>query len=98
MDLVHDPERRRYYFEVPEGEAYVTYVDSDGSRVLDYSYVSPSLRGTGIASQLVRQTFEMVMEEGIPSYPACSYIRFIATRNPTWRAYFIDEPNQSQGV
>lgn len=89
MQLHHDETRREYSFDLPDGEAYVTYVDDGGFRVLNYSYVSPSLRGTGVAAKIVGATFEAVMEEGVPSYPTCSYVRAIASRNPRWNEYFL---------
>ncbi len=89
MKLHHDETRHRYSFDLPEGEAYVTYVDQGGVRVLNHSYVSPSLRGTGIAAKVVGATFEAVIEEGLPSYPTCSYVHAIASRNPRWSEYFL---------
>ncbi|MBX4149406.1 MULTISPECIES: GNAT family N-acetyltransferase [Paenibacillus] len=40
---------------------------------IDHTYISPSLRGQGIADELVRKVIGYAREEDLKIIPACSY-------------------------
>ncbi|KOR88865.1 GNAT family N-acetyltransferase [Paenibacillus solani] len=54
--------------------AEITYTpQGDGVISIDHTYISPSLRGQGIAEELVRKVIEYARAEELKIIPACSY-------------------------
>ncbi len=49
---------------------------------IDHTYVSPSLRGQGIARKLMMLVVEQVKKEGKLIVPLCSYARMILEEDP----------------
>ena len=63
--------------------AEVTYVPSgEGKVILDHTFVDPSLRGQGIASQLVDKVVEEMEKEGKKIVPLCPYAKELFDRKP----------------
>ena len=63
--------------------AEVTYVTSGEDKViLDHTFVDPSLRGQGIASQLVDKVVEEMEKEGKKIVPLCPYAKELFDRKP----------------
>ncbi len=50
---------------------------SNGAIAIDHTYVSPSLRGQGIARKLVLLVVEVARKEGRLIAPLCSYARVV---------------------
>lgn len=40
---------------------------------IDHTYISPGLRGQGLADELVRKVIDYAREEELKIIPACSY-------------------------
>ena len=89
MTIQHDETAQRLSLELALGEAFVDYEVVDGRWVLHYSFVSPELRGQGIARELVSETFEWIMADQQPSRVTCSYIQAVAESRPEWAEYFL---------
>ena len=54
--------------------AEVTFSDmGDGVISIDHTFVSPALRGQGIAEQLIRKVIEHARAQHLKIIPACSY-------------------------
>ena len=49
--------------------------------VIDHTIVDPSLRGQGVAGQLLAKVVEMARNEGLKIVPVCSYAVVKLTRN-----------------
>jgi len=49
--------------------------------IVNHTYVSESLRGQGIALELVRKVIEYARQENIKIIPLCSYVKKVMTRN-----------------
>jgi len=49
---------------------------------IDHTYVSPSLRGQGIARKLVMLVVEQVRKEGKLIVPLCSYAQMVLEEDP----------------
>ncbi len=63
--------------------AEVTYVPSGEDKViLDHTFVDPSLRGQGIAAQLVDKVVEEMEKEGKKIVPLCPYAKELFDRKP----------------
>lgn len=81
------------YYKADNGFAYgeeneipmarVTMRSLDDKRIaIDHTYVSPSLRGQGIARKLVTLVVEQVKKEGKLIVPLCSYAQMILEEDP----------------
>lgn len=56
--------------------AELTYaMDPSGSAVIDHTFVSPVLRGQGMAMRLVEAAVDWARAAGIKVVPVCSYAR-----------------------
>lgn len=55
-------------------EAIITYVFQDNATIMiDHTYVSPKMRGQGIAKKLVDAVVKYAREEKLKIIPLCSY-------------------------
>ncbi len=67
----------RFYQENEQGDliAEITYKDIDENTVdADHTFVDPSLRGQGIAEQLVDRLVAEMETEGRKIHPTCPYV------------------------
>jgi len=80
-----DKEGNRYYKNDENGKniAEITYVPSGDDKVIvDHTFVDPSLRGQGIAEQLVDRVVEEMEKEGKKIIPTCPYVVKLFERKP----------------
>ena len=59
----------------------VTFPERDGIYVINHTYVDESLRGQGIASELVRRAVEEIERRGARVTATCSYAQLWLARN-----------------
>lgn len=73
MNFQH--EENRIFALDPSGKliAEVTFPVSDGFAVIDHTFVDDSLRGQGIAGQLLTSAAEQIRNSGLKAKPVCSY-------------------------
>lgn len=75
----------RFYQENDEGEtiAEITY-NPLGDNVVDadHTFVDPSLRGHGVAEQLVERLVEEMKAEGKKIHPGCPYVDALFKQKP----------------
>lgn len=63
--------------------AEVTYVPSgDDKVILDHTFVDPSLRGQGVAEELVNRVVEEMRAENKKIIPLCPYAKTLFERKP----------------
>lgn len=74
MQDIQSEQGRFFIGEKGNTVAEITY-SSLGDHVIniDHTFVSPSLRGKGIAEQLIRKVIEYARAEGLKINPSCSY-------------------------
>ena len=75
----------RFYKNDENGKmiAEITYVPSGEDKVLvDHTFVDPSLRGQGVAEQLVDRAVEEMKAEGKKIVPVCPYVVSLFERKP----------------
>lgn len=78
LPVTHDIHARQFFTEVPEGRAELAYEVDMKTIVITHTFVSPSLRGRGIAEMLTRAALEWVRRNDLNVRPQCSYAaRFI---------------------
>ncbi len=78
----HHPERNLFTTEVDGHMAYVEYRLADGSLDILHTVVPPPVEGRGIASALVRHTYEYAVEQGLKPKATCSYAVKWLERHP----------------
>lgn len=78
----HNPGRHRFITEVENHTAYVEYHLHDGSLDILHTIVPPPIEGRGIASALVKKTYEYAVEQGSTPKATCSYAVKWLERHP----------------
>ena len=83
VDVRKNEERGRYE-AVADGEVVgiADYVDADGVVAIPHTEVRPSLRGRGIAAEMVRAVLDDIRAQGSRVDPQCSYVDDFLRREP----------------
>ncbi len=58
--------------------------------VIDHTIVDPSLRGQGIAGELINKVAEMARAEGLKIVPVCSYAIVKMTRTDEYKDVLLN--------
>ncbi|MCG8481303.1 MAG: N-acetyltransferase [Spirochaetales bacterium] len=91
-DIRHEGERKRFVAYAAGEEAVVDYgVADDGALIIEHTFTPPSMRGHGIAGDLVRATAEYAREAGVKVEPRCSYAVHFFERHPEFRDLLRNE-------
>lgn len=72
--------------------AEVTYVPQGDSVAIDHTFVDPSLRGQGIAEQLVDRVVEEMQKEQKKIVAVCPYVVELFKRKPDKYEHIIANP------
>ncbi|MDA3931559.1 MAG: GNAT family N-acetyltransferase [Tenericutes bacterium] len=73
--MVYIYEDNRVYAEDDDlllAEVTFPYENNDTVNI-DHVFVDPSLRGQGIASEIMKFTYSFIKEKGLKTYAACPY-------------------------
>ena len=62
--------------------AEITFPEEDGVAVIDHTFVDSSLRGQGVAGQLVRAAADQIRDQGKKARAVCTYARAWFDRHP----------------
>lgn len=62
--------------------AEVTFPERDGVAVIDHTFVDDSLRGQGVAGQLVRAAVDQIRADGRKAGATCSYAQVWFQNHP----------------
>ena len=73
LNITHLFKERRFSTTVEGHEAHVDYVISEGALVVTHTFVPKSLKGRGIASDLVRAAYSFADLNGLRCKATCSY-------------------------
>lgn len=73
MEFLYEPER--IYATDPQGKliAEITFPSHNGVAVIEHTFVDSSLRGQGVADQLVRAAVAQLKAQGSAAQATCSY-------------------------
>jgi len=83
MELIHEPNRIYGLDEHGTLLAEITFPEDGPSIVnIDHTFVSPALRGQGVADQLVRTAAQQLRSEGKRARLTCSYAVQWFSRHP----------------
>lgn len=94
MDFQYEP--GRFYLLDPQQNllAEVTFQEATDQDIyaIDHTFVDPSLRGQGIASQLVLAVVEKARHDGKQIIPLCSYAKMEFGRKPEYADVYYHNP------
>ena len=75
MEFIHEGKAFRHYNAAGEMDAEITYVPKgEGVIEANHTFVDSSLRGQGVAHQLVDQLADFARKENLKIYPTCPYV------------------------
>jgi uncharacterized protein len=82
LTIRHEPAARRFIADVEGGQAVLNYREP-APRVLDlhHTYVPPSQRGGGIASQLTAHALRYARDGGYKVVPSCPFVAAYVARH-----------------
>lgn len=73
MDFQHGPERIFAQDQTGKLLAEVTFPEREGTALINHTFVDPSLRGQGVAEQLLEALANRLRREGRKARATCSY-------------------------
>ena len=83
MDVQHDPNRHRFFLEVPGGTAELVYRRLDDRTVdLLHTTVPQESAGQGIAGKLAKAAFTWARQSGTKLVPSCPFVAKWLERHP----------------
>lgn len=79
-------EAERIYALNPAGKiiAEVTFPSKDGISTIDHTFVDNSLRGQGVAAELVKLAADKILADGNKIVATCPYARAWFQRHPEY--------------
>jgi hypothetical protein len=84
-DVVHNEAASRFELRVLGQLCIARYHLIDGVMWLTHTETPPSLRGRGLAAQVVRAALNHARAHGLKIRPACSYVRTYVRQHPEAR-------------
>ena len=83
--VIHEKENERFVIYTEGNEVYVEYTMTEEKINLYHTYTHPSLRGKGLAAQVVRAAFEFAKENNLKVIPTCSYVQSFIAKNDEYK-------------
>jgi uncharacterized protein len=88
--VIHEKDNERFIIYTEGKEAFVEYTMIHNEMNLYHTYTHPSLRGKGLAAQVVRAAFEFAKENNLKVIPTCSYVQAFVRRYNEYEALVAD--------
>lgn len=92
MNEIHQGVNKFYIGENEKAAiAEITYIPKGGDRfVVNHTFVDESLRGKGIAQQLLDKVVELARKENRKIIPHCSYVKVMMDRYEKYKDVLAD--------
>lgn len=74
MTVEHDPKRDRFFIQLDEEEAFLSYQRKGDVLDLVHVFVPPAHRGKSFAGRIVIEAFEYAKRENCRVIPTCPFI------------------------
>ncbi len=86
LTVRHEPEARRFTTNVEGAIAFISYREAPGHVLdFDHTYVPPTARGGGIASQLTAFALAFARDGGHKVVASCPFVAAYIERHPEFR-------------
>ena len=85
MNILHEPQNSTFKLNLDGYLAYVTYLVKDKKLDIDHTLVPQQIGGRGVASQLVKATYDYAIEQGLYPTASCSYAIAWLKRYPEYQ-------------
>jgi len=83
IEIQHDADGFRFFTEKDGHTAMLSYrLTRDAVMELNHTFTPPSIRGHGIAAELVEQAVAFARSNGYRIIPYCSYVTAYLKRHP----------------
>lgn len=73
MNILHNPEQRRFTLTQNGETAHVAYLIENGALDIRHTIVPAPLEGQGIASALVKAAYDYALQQGYVCVATCAY-------------------------
>ena len=83
--VIHEKENERFVIYVEGNEVYVEYTKKNNEINLHHTYTHSTLRGKGLAAQVVRAALEFAKENNLMVIPTCSYVQAFIAKNDQYK-------------
>jgi predicted GNAT family acetyltransferase len=82
-EIIH--ENNKFYTVVEGQECHLEYmIEDDNSIVFYHTYVPPSLRGRGLAMEIIKEGLDYAKSQNMKFVPACSAVRTFVRKYPEY--------------
>lgn len=61
--------------------AHLDISSDDNAIYLDYAFVNPTFRGSGVGNFLVKESIQLLKQENKKLVPICGYVKALAEKN-----------------
>lgn len=85
-ELIHNEASSQFEFQIDGKAAFVEYFTEDKKIYLTHTEVPESLRGHGIATELIKQTLAYIKRHHWTLIPQCSFVVAYVNDHPEWRS------------
>lgn len=85
-ELIHNEASHQFEFQIDGKVAFVEYFTEGKKVYLTHTEVPESLRGNGIASQLIAQTLAYLKKHHKILVPQCAFVSAYIDGHPEWRS------------
>jgi uncharacterized protein len=82
----HDPNSQRFALALPDGKAELHYENLGGMMTITHTFVSPALRGQGLAGHLMQAALNWAREKNLKVAPQCSYAARFLDEHPEFES------------
>ncbi|MFT3793519.1 GNAT family N-acetyltransferase [Flavobacterium sp.] len=82
----HNKTEHQFEFQIDDQVAFVEYFTEGQKIYLTHTEVPQSLRGNGIASELIRQTLGYIKKQHWILVPQCSFVVAYVNDHPEWHS------------
>ncbi|WP_203293608.1 GNAT family N-acetyltransferase [Luteirhabdus pelagi] len=90
LNVTENKERHRFEATVGSGLALIEYIRAKNGVYLTHTEVPEKEEGEGVGTELVKQTLEMLQEEGVKIVPQCPFVAHYIRENPEWKSMIAD--------
>ncbi len=84
MEILHNQEQRQFVTETDGATAHVSYKIHSGTLDIKHTIVPKEPEGKGIASALVKETYDYALSNGLRPMATCSYAKSRLAKHPEY--------------